>query len=362
MVSGDRIIHYDFNDINHSSFFLNGFLESSHANRYRFTVSRAVPDLLRGRANDKEWQKNLFAISLFKAEIGDDQFFFCIDTHDSSIGEAGYNFPLLEKVKYYFKVNYRSSVVDEDPALRRYADKIIPTTPYFPLKLSRSAMFLPRIMPNGDVSWSFQNARSRIKRLRTLVPLEELKALRDKPKDIDVFFVVAYYRQKHHSDITKTRYEIVERLSESSKINAITGLISNNPLPSELAHLHIERFDQATYFDYMARSKVAVYVRGPHDCLSFKFGELLALGKPIVGQKILNNASTLYRHPNFSAQFAFESAESIVGEIENLLERPDMIAELQRSNANVFDCCLTPQISVGDIVAYLYAPNESTSL
>ena len=322
MACEDRIVHYDFNDINHSSFFLNGFLENPHAERYRFGVSRSVPDLLRGRANDEAWQKNLFAISLFEAEIGHDRFFFCIDTHDSAIREAGYNLPLLESVKYYFKANYNASIIDDDPILRQHAEKIIPTTPYFPLRLPRSAMFLPRLMPSDDINWTFQDARSRINRLRTLVPLDQLRALRSKPKDIDVLFVVAHYRKEHHSDTAKTRYEIVERLSASPKINAVSGLISYKTLPPELAHLHIERFDQATYFDNLARSKLAIYVRGPHECLSFKFGELLALGKPIVGQKILNNADSLYRHPYFSEQFAFETAESIVDEIENLLNNP----------------------------------------
>ncbi len=357
MAPDDRIVHYDFNDINHSSFFLTGFLENPHADRYRFAVNRSVPDILRGRANDTAWQQNLFAISLFEAEIENERFLFCIDTHDSAIREVGYNLPLLENVRYYFKANYNAAVIEDDPTLRRHAGKIIPTTPYFPLRLPRSTMFLPRLMPSDDLNWTFQDARSRVNRLRSLVPLDQLRALRNKPKDIDVFFVVAHYRKEHHSDITKTRYEIVERLSASPKINAVTGLISYKALPPELAHLHIERFDQATYFDYLARSKVAIYVRGPHDCLSFKFGELLALGKPVVGQKILNNADSLYRHPYFSDQFAFESAESIVGEIENLLDQPEKIAELQRSNAAVFDSYLTPQASVGDIVAHLYDTN-----
>jgi hypothetical protein len=175
-----------------------------------------------------------------------------------------------------------------------------------------------------------------------MLSLAELRQLRQTPKDIDVFFAVAYYQKQSHSSIAEARREIVERLIDHPQINAFAGLVSHEPLPSKLARLQIDRFDERTYLTNIARSKMAIYVRGPHECHSFKLGELLAMAKPIVGQTILNNPEELYAYPHFSEQYAFDNPQQIVDQVANLLEQPTKVEELARSNGQVFDTHMTP--------------------
>ena len=348
-----NIVYYDFNQINHSSFFLNGFIENQIEYGFNLVVKRGTPELLKGRSRDSAWQKNLFVISLFETEVDGERFFFCIDTHDSCLREEGYNVPILKQVKYYFKANYNATTIAEDPLLRSQAHKICPTTPFFPLKLPVTRTLIPRLFPNADTSWSLQDVRLRISQLRTLSSLDQLKNLRTVPRNIDVFFVVTHYANQAHTEVSKMRYKLVSELVKHPRINAIAGLISNEELPQGLAHLRIPRFDQKTYFNHLARARISIYVRGPHECISYKFGEYFALGKPIIGQKVLNNVDILYDHPYFREQFAYEEPDTIIDAVERLLQEPDKMAALQKSNSDVFDSCFTPCVAISDILSHI---------
>ncbi len=360
----NRIVFYDFNNINHSSFFLDGLLKNQSAYNYKLVVSKQTPEFLLGTALDREWQKHLFAISVFKADFGDGEFFFCIDTLDSALREAGYNIPLLNLVKFYFKANYNATAIKSDSVLHDLAHKIYPTTPFCPLRFANLWKLFPRISANPDTGWTYQNAKTRIKRLPTLQKTDRLRSLRSAPKKLDVLFVMEYYANLLHKEVKDMRFQIVSALANNPQISAVAGLTCIEGLPEELAHLRIERFNQKTYFELLASSKLAIYVRGPHDCLSFKLAEYLALGKPIVGQKIFNNTQTLNGFPHFTEQFAYEDANSILAQIENLLQQPEKLDELARSNAEVFDAYLTPKIAVSKILDQItgseeYAPEQA---
>jgi len=356
----NRIVFYDFNSINHSSYFLDGLSKNQREYNYRLAVSKGTPKFLLGTALDQDWQKSLFAISVFKASFGGDEFFFCIDTLDSALREEGYNIPLLKEVDFYFKVNYNATAIKNDRVLHKLSQKIFPTTPFCPLGIPGIWKYFPRILSNANTGWTFQDAKARIKRLPNLQNLDQLRAMRSAPKHIDVFFVMEYYANDLHPEVTKMRHQIVSALLDNPRISTVAGLISNRGLPEEFAHLRIERFSQKTYFELLASSKLAIYVRGPHDCLSFKLAEYLALGKPIVGQKLLNNTRTLNQHPHFSEQFAYEDAESIVAQIEYLIQQPEKLEVLAKSNAEVFDAHLTPKTAVSNILDQIISPDTQS--
>jgi hypothetical protein len=351
----NRIVYYDFSDINCSSFFLNGLFKNQREYNYRLVVSKRTPEFMLGTASDEEWQKNLFSISLFKADFGGGEFFFCIDTHDSALREKGYNIPLLKRVNFYFKANFNATIIENDSVLRDLAHKIYPTTPFCPLRFPGSWKFIPRLRPNPDTGWSFQNVKTRIKQLLTLQSLDQFRARRLDKKKIDVLFVMTYYANQHPKT-NDMRLQIVSALIDNPRISAVAGLICNEGLPEELARLRIKRFNKQAYLEHLASSKLVIYVRGPHDCLSFKLAEYLALGQPIVGQKIVNNTQALNAYPHFGEQFAYEDAESILAQIENLLQHPEKLEVLAKSNAEVFDMQLTPKAAVSKILDKMVDP------
>jgi glycosyltransferase involved in cell wall biosynthesis len=104
----------------------------------------------------------------------------------------------------------------------------------------------------------------------------------------------------------------------------------------------------------MASARIAIYVRGLQNCLSFKFSQLLALGVPVVGQSIINNKDILMNNDYFTQQYAFDSPEEIVREAVKLLADPDKLNKIGRSNASIFDTKFTPQAVVTDILNILH--------
>ena len=125
--------------------------------------------------------------------------------------------------------------------------------------------------------------------LKELLSLEEIRQLRNSQKDLDIFFVVTFYNQEKHSAYNEFRYQIMKEIREDRNIRSVVGVVSHEKLPSKYAEFQVEPYSLREYLSRIAKARVAIYVRGLHDCLSFKFGQLLSLGMPIVGQRIRNN-------------------------------------------------------------------------
>ena len=132
-------------------------------------------------------------------------------------------------------------------------------------------------------------------------------------------------------------------------------MFSAEKLPPPYKDYQVERSSRVVYLRNLARSRVLIYVRGPHDSLSFKFGEMMALGRPIVGQKLRHNRDTLYRHPYFDEQFAYEDPQEIVDKVVELLANPAKMEAIARSNEEVFESTLTPAAGIANILNALLA-------
>lgn len=357
MAEANKIIHYDFNDIRYSSFFLTGFQQNAGRGHYKFVVSKKAPSLLSDPIMGDEWKDILFSICLFKAKLLNEEFYFCIDTRDSCEANPqkgrGYHLPLLKKVKYYFKVNYNADAINRDPHLREFAGKIIPGYPFFPIRMPKILSFLPWITPSSITGWTMQNALNRVRKLKNLVTLERIKQFRNQEKDLDIFFVMNFYGQEVHAADNELRYQIMKEIQKYRNITSIFGFVGSTKLPAKFAEFQVERYPLMEYLRHLARSKVAIYMRGLHNCFSFKFPQLLALGMPIVGQTIPNNCDTLYQHEYFRDQFAFNNPEEIVRNAVELLDDLEKRKVLSESNAEVFDRNFTPQAAVFDVIEHL---------
>jgi hypothetical protein len=351
----DRITYYDFADMNYASFFLTGFSEHENRHACRLMISRSLPVHLRERMMEGGWAKTVPSICLFKIGRIDQEFYFCIDARDgcrtTPAGGMGYHLPLLDEVRLYFKVNHNEEAVRTDPLLKAYARKIVPVAPCFPLRPNRLLPLLSRIVGSNVIAGSAHNAASRIRALAQFPDLEEIQRLRNVDKQIDVFFVSAFYQEPHHSAAMESRCQIMKGIRNHRDLVSVVGFTGE---PSgECSQFKCDRYTLRDYLRNLSKARVAIYVRGLHDCLSFKIGQYLALGMPIVGQTISNNRKALYCHESFSEQFAFDRPTEIVNKVVQLLREPSRLKALGESNSRVFDARLSPQATAGDILECL---------
>ena len=353
-----HITYYDIADLNYASFFLAGLHLHAEIGTLAFSVSKRQPDGLKEISNGDQWQDILSTILLFKFTRDGDVFHFCIDTRDSNTSGGtgkGFHLPLLKQVRYYFKVNYNRRAIESDNYLAQHAHKIIPLSPFFPTRLPKIWPYIPSLFP--PTGTSFKGAVNRVRQLKVLSTLDDVRILRKRPKVRDVFFVVSYYDR--HERENEFRYQIISELRSRSHIRSHVGFVGRN-LPGRYRELQIDR--ELPLYEYLAEiasSRVALYVRGVHDCLSFKFGQLLAMGMPMVGQPILNNRDKLMANPYFDVQFAYENPREIVDRVEQLLGTPEELGRIGDSNAAVFDLRYTPEKVVGELLTGLSEPRSA---
>lgn len=349
-----KIVFYDFSSFRYASFFLSGFIENAAERGYTFSVSHSLPPELFNLGLESEWLHNRKQTkSLFRCENGGQSFFFCLDGSNLN-GEpprSGYSEPLLQLCKYYFKVNYNQREIANNPTIAPFAEKIKPMPLIFPFKSQQRWRFLPKITPFDGGPWPMPKIKQRLRWLRKMPGMKEYQKLRKMPKDIDLFFVSTYYRADKHEEQNKERLAVVEALHKHKNLNLVVGFASNQrEIPGEYAKYKIPYMSYAQYLTMLARSRVGLYVRGSHGCLSSKFGEQMALGKPIVGETILNNTENLYAYDRFDEQFAYDDPRQLVERIGFLLGQPSKLRELEKANTETFDRCLAPRPVIANVL------------
>lgn len=347
----DTITYYDFSNLLYSSFFLAGFARNEESFRYTLAVSRNPPKIPGIPSTVGKWSELLSHIGLFRITTKNHDFFFCIDFLDSS---KSFNAELLQHVKFYFKVNYNPDHVRSDSALARYGQNIVPAPFFFPIRTQHTHLFLPRLLqaPRGG---NIIAALNRLNLLRNLVGLHEMIRWRTSiEKDLDLFFVQRYYGENVHSESMEFRYQLIRALRQCRGISVVAGFArGKEPLRGKFAEFTVEETKMRPYLKNLARARVSIYVRGAHDCLSFKLGQQLALGKPIVGQTVANSRDRIYRHNLLAEQFAYEEPDQMVQQVLRLLKDDGKREELSRANAAVFDQAFAPHLASAEILNQL---------
>ena len=349
-----EIIYYDCGEVTALSFYINGFLSDQIKYNYKFLIKREKPSFLKHPSFTGEWGKFVLRLGLFEFKNGNNNFFFCIDRsdHSTNFKNEGYIIPLLEIVKYYFKANYNAIAIDDDPEIKKYRDKIIPIGPSFPLHIENMIKFMPRVLPGKNNNWTFKESKDRINLMFRNPRLSYLRGLRNTETDLNVFFVMPYY--PNQIKLNEYRFEVMKALQKHVKTDLIIGFAPTQKLPENHQYFEQPVYEMRTYFRNLARSKVAIYVRGPHDGISSKLGQLLALGKPIIGQTIHNNKELYYQNPFFNEQFAYDEPEDIAKQVQELLQHPEKAASFAKANANTFDTKFSPEITVSKIIEKLF--------
>ncbi len=348
-----EIIYYDCGELTAISFYINGFLSNQKEYNYKFIIKRDRPYFLNQSSLIGEWGKFVFRLGFFEFKNRNNNFFFCIDRsdHSSNYMNEGYIIPVLEIVKYYLKTNYNAIEIDSDPGIKKFREKIIPIGPSFPLYIENMIRFMPRIVPGKNNNWTVKESKERINLMFRNPRLSYLKHLRKTETDLNIFFVMPYYPT--HKILNEFRFEVMKALQNLVKTNVIIGFAPTQKLPENHQYLVQPVYEMRDYFRHLARSKVAIYVRGPHDGISSKLGQLLALGKPIIGQTIHNNKELYYQNQFFNEQFAYDDPEEIARHVRELLQDPEKAASFAEANANTFDTKFSPEISVSKIIEKL---------
>ncbi len=340
------------------SFYLNGFMENQDRLGYSFEIKHSMPNVLGlSRA-----QSESFAVGFFQYALNDQEVYFCIDRHDSNYSVFAPDLTMLSGVDIVFKANYnadhiRSMIPDES-----IRDKFVPVSHSFPVALTQAGRYAFNTLPARS-GWSTGKARNRLRYL--VLPkepdIDEFCKQRHLPRDLDVFFVMAYYAQDHHSEASRIRGEIMLGLKSLRGRNIETGLVTDGALPARWEGLRFPRLAASDYFSRLRRSKVAIYVRGPHDGISTKFAQYLALGRPVVGQLLANCREELMSNPYFDQQFIHETPEAVVAGVDALLSDADKMEAWGESNANVFDRSLTPRAAVDRMLSEISARLDARS-
>ena len=349
-----EIIYYDCGEITAISFYINGFLSNQQRFNYKFIIKRDKPDFLKQVPRNVEWGKFVLRLGFFEFKHGNTSFFFCIDRsdHSSNYMNEGYIIPVLETVRYYFKTNYNANAIDSDILIKKFKDKIIPIGPSFPLHIDNMIKFMPRIIPGSNNNWTFKESKERLNLMFRNPRLNYLRRLRNTQTDLSVFFVMPFYPM--HKILNEFRFEVMKALQATVKTKVIVGFAPTQKLPDNHHYFVQPVYEMRDYFRHLARSKVAIYVRGPHDGISSKLGQLLALGKPIIGQTISNNKELYYQNPFFKEQFAYDDPEEIAGNVHELLKNPEKAALYANANANTFDTKFSPEITVSRFIERLF--------
>lgn len=348
------IRYYDFNDFRFSTFYVTGMLENQRQSGYRFKIVRSIPGILEHGPDWDKYRSHLPKTLVFRATTDRDDFFFAIDGHDSA-GSMGFHIPLLKKIRYLFKANYNRKTILEDSVLAQYRDKILPVVPMFPIRPSTLRQAWPRLRGSKTANWTTRKGLNRLRRLRTVPTLDQLRGYRTTEEAVDIFFVIAYYAHSTDQASNEFRFELIRRLRELSGLNLMVGFVSKHDLPVAYRpyDVGIRRYSLKEYLNCLASTKVGIYVRGPFDCISFKFGQLMAMGKPIAGQTLRNNRAWMYGLQNFDRQFAYDDPAELAQQAAELARDPRDRRMLRQSNIATFEQHLTPAPAVANLVSRL---------
>lgn len=346
----DRLDYIDSAAHEYASCYLRAFHDHAARLQFRFGVTaRPTQAPLRAALADPAWRGLNFACAVFEARVGGRAVSLCIDSHDSSRLDTehqrhGYHWPLLNACDLYFKVNHDPAGIRRDPQLTPLEPRIVPVARPFPLPLP--APLIPRLgwWPSRRSGRDWAACRTNLQLLRRPpAALDDITAVG--AKDIDVFYVTTFRQGARHSRARDDRNHVVDALREafggSSGAGAggartLIGFASDAPLPGRAEAYRVTRLPLAAYARTVARSRIFVYTRGLHDCLSSKMGFALAAGTAVVGHSLVNRPDWQTAYPHLREQFAFDEPSAIVERVRELLARPEEVGRLAALNREFF--------------------------
>lgn len=180
----------------------------------------------------------------------------------------------------------------------------------------------------------------------------------DRKPSKDNYLFYLNYPWKKHTNVTNLRKEIITMLQEldREKVISFTGGFSRRRLgPFEGLEQYSakKRYDHKAYLQQLKQSAVAINTPAVHDCLGWKLGEYLALGKAIITtpiNRILPGSFTAGTHYMEIKDIHTELKEAIRYLVAHKQER----MELEQNALAYFEKYLTPAKAVAHIHTFAF--------
>lgn len=341
------ITYFDLASEYYMAYPLDGLLAEAPTRSCRIRICKESPSLLSMLALASGDRERLFALGLFRVNSDNGAKWFCIDAHDDA-GPKGYFRPILEKVDHYFKLNCNPAAFEEDRTLGWFRAKVHSLPCTFAIRPAKPWRFLPRLRPCKSYGWNWFCIKRRLRALQRIPDLQRHRALRLVRPEHDVFLVRRYYREACHAQSN----ELYARIFEAVKNGAdISGALGFTGVPADAAdryrrHAFGQDRPYRAHLNLIARSRACIYAPGTHNCVSFKFGQYLALGKPVVGMKLpfwpiqemdKNDKALL------EEQFCCTEPEDVVAKMVELLRDAQRQEFLKANNIRIFERYLSPR-------------------
>lgn len=236
-----------------------------------------------------------------------------VDFHDNYDFIAQGN---LQECDVYYKVNYRPEFIQSLGAPQR--EKIKPFIPHFTVSGERHISMLSRLAG----SWTerinyhsllkpsnlnlrkllYQSGPARLKRYRTFVKFgDNEKYIAVKPVQDRIFFIASLYRDNSEQlkEVNSRRVNLVSLLKREYGKHFYGGIVNSEVSRSQCPDLIFQDYlPHARYLEECKRSDVCVYSNGPNNCLSWKLGEYIWLGMPVVSEKLYADFDSSFNSEN----------------------------------------------------------------
>jgi hypothetical protein len=288
--------------------------------------------------------------------------FAAIDVGDSSdpARRYAYQVDVLQAVDIYFKSNVNRRSLTYAAGLSGDGPKIRDLPFSFAVRPKPGLGLLANAFLRKANAAGVREFVDTIRTMRAMVPLSYFDRVRNRQKERDYTFLVSYYSHPDHKEDNDYRLELIRTLREDSSLNGVAAFASTAPIPSPYDKFTSPFVSMRMLLRMYATSRAAIYVRGLHDCLSFKLGQYLALGMPIAGQQIFLDNRFARAIPAFETQFQCATPNDIVRSLKQLLRESPVHADaIGQANLSYFRETVSPLRTAEYIVDTLRSAGEA---
>lgn len=268
-----------------------------------------------------------------------------VDFHDNFNSIAHDN---LHACDVYYKVNYRPEFIS---TLLVDNEKIKPFIPHFTVSGEKNVSILSRLtgswmerinyyslLKPANLHWRkvlYQAGPARLKRYRTFVRFSDNEKYTSiKPIANRIFFIASLYKENSDEkrEVNARRLALVQALKQEYGKSFYGGIVNSELARTMCPQLIFQDYlPHARYLEECKRSDICVYSNGPNNCLSWKLGEYMWLGMPVVSEKLYTSFDQSFNPTGHLVESV--TVDNMLDSIESL--RKDNSKKEFLANANI---------------------------
>jgi len=269
-----------------------------------------------------------------------------IDFHDNFDFIAEENLQICD---VYYKVNYRAEFIQSCASPHR--EKIQPFIPHFTVSGEQNISIFSRLVGSwterinyysllkpANLNWRkvlYQSGPARLKRYKTFAKFgDNEKYASIKPVQDRVFFIASLYRDNSEQlkEVNIRRINLVSLLKREYGKHFYGGIVNSEMSRSQCPDLIFQDYlPHARYLEECKRSDICIYSNGPNNCLSWKLGEYIWLGMPVVSEKLYADFDSSFASGNHLVEA--HNLDAMLNSLESL--RKDQAKKESMIHANI---------------------------